>query len=161
MNRQKPVRFYGSFDELRAIVGATGISGRWEWMHVKYWRFRSDTSAILNFWPTTGTINFQGPHTAVDDLKVAVASVVHGDDSNFCYSTSDGPEVCRVIPGRATRSEARHLPSGPQGWLEAPVRAREEGAVAKVETTKTGSRQLHVQSTTDRRARRSLKKGAD
>jgi hypothetical protein len=41
-------------------------------------RFRCCSGGILNYWPTTGTINFQGPAAAAAELEQALAAVVSG-----------------------------------------------------------------------------------
>jgi hypothetical protein len=53
--------FLGSLANLQDIVMRCAISGEWSF-HKKsrFYRFRAATGAILNWWPTTGTINFQG-----------------------------------------------------------------------------------------------------
>jgi hypothetical protein len=55
------LKFKGSLEELRKIIARCGISGDWQ-LHTKsnYHRFRADTGAILNWWSTTGAMNFQG-----------------------------------------------------------------------------------------------------
>lgn len=41
-----------------------------------YWRFNDQTGAILNWWPSTGTYNFQGPPPAKRALESAFFSAV-------------------------------------------------------------------------------------
>jgi hypothetical protein len=55
------LRFKGSLDELREIVARCGIAGDWQ-LHAKsnHYRFCTETGAILNWWSTTGAMNFQG-----------------------------------------------------------------------------------------------------
>ena len=71
-------KFNGQFDRLAAIVMATGSPGRWEWMPAEFWQFRRPDGAILNWWPTTGTFNFQGPAAARDEFERALVAVVCG-----------------------------------------------------------------------------------
>jgi hypothetical protein len=54
-------RFQGSVDDLQDIVMRCAVSGEW-CFHKKsrFYRFQTATGAILNWWPTTGTMNFQG-----------------------------------------------------------------------------------------------------
>jgi hypothetical protein len=53
--------FFGSLKDLQEIVVRCATPGEWSF-HKKsrFYRFRTETGAILNWWPTTGTINFQG-----------------------------------------------------------------------------------------------------
>jgi hypothetical protein len=48
-------------------------------MPTGYWRFVGCSGALLNFWPQTGTINFQGPKAAAAELEQALAAVVRGN----------------------------------------------------------------------------------
>ena len=70
-------KFHGEFDQLDAVVLATGSSGRWEWMPRGYWRFKRTDGAILNWW-ATGTFDFQGPPAARDAFERALVAVVYG-----------------------------------------------------------------------------------
>lgn len=74
-------KFHGEFDQFDAVVLATGSSGQWEWMPAEFWQFKRQDGAILNFWPTTGAFNFQGPPAARDDFERALFAVVY-DASN-------------------------------------------------------------------------------
>jgi hypothetical protein len=61
----------GDFKVLRYAIRRTGVPG--EWIKVDdYRQFRAETGAIVNYWPTTGTINFQGPKSAADELRSMV-----------------------------------------------------------------------------------------
>lgn len=75
MNRV-PSRFSGSLEQLQSCVGLTGAVGKWEPMPAGFWRFRCSDGAILNWWQSTGTFNFQGPADAANRLKQALIAVV-------------------------------------------------------------------------------------
>lgn len=55
------LRFKGSLKTLQEIVARCETAGKWQ-LHRKgnYHRFLADTGAILNWWPTTKAMNFQG-----------------------------------------------------------------------------------------------------
>jgi hypothetical protein len=54
-------KFHGSLSELQAIVAACNVSGAWlENTTSRFYSFRVNTDEILNWWPGTGTVNFQG-----------------------------------------------------------------------------------------------------
>lgn len=57
---RRKLRFPGDLADLKAWVRSAHLRGDWEGTST-YWRFRCRTGAILNWWPSTGTINFQGP----------------------------------------------------------------------------------------------------
>jgi hypothetical protein len=53
--------FQGSLDDLQNTVMRCAILGEWSFHRKsRFYRFQAATSAILNWWPSTGTINFQG-----------------------------------------------------------------------------------------------------
>jgi hypothetical protein len=58
----------GDLKALRYAVKRTGIPGKWtkEGNHRQY---RATSGAILNYWKTTGTINFQGSERATTELR--------------------------------------------------------------------------------------------
>jgi ribonuclease HIII len=55
-------KFKGSLAELQQIVAACKVRGKWQKSaEHHYYRFISKTKTmVLNWWPSTGTINFQG-----------------------------------------------------------------------------------------------------
>ena len=74
----KPHKFFhGTIEQLDAIVLASRSLGRWDWMPEEFWQFRRPDGAILNFWPTTGTFDFQGPPAARDAFERAFVAVVY------------------------------------------------------------------------------------
>ena len=55
------LKFGGSLDDLKRIVMRCAIPGEWSFRKKnRFYRFQAGSGAILNWWPTTGTINFQG-----------------------------------------------------------------------------------------------------
>jgi hypothetical protein len=70
--------FNGSLEQLQRIVATAGPEGAWEHMPTSYWRYRANSGAILNYWPTTGTFNFQGPAAAARDFEHAICRAVSG-----------------------------------------------------------------------------------
>jgi predicted nucleotide-binding protein len=56
-------RFKGKLGELKAAVTACKLTGDWcENDKNAFHSFRADTGEILNWWPRTGTVQFQGKH---------------------------------------------------------------------------------------------------
>jgi len=64
----------GNFKALRKIIALTRIKG--EWVEIKrsegHYQYRTADGAVMNYWPKTGTILFQGSEFAADKLKAAV-----------------------------------------------------------------------------------------
>jgi hypothetical protein len=58
----------GNFKVLRYVVARTGIPGKWT-TEGNHRQFRTNSGAVLNYWKTTGTINFQGSERAAAELR--------------------------------------------------------------------------------------------
>jgi predicted nucleotide-binding protein len=58
------MKFNGSLDELKDVVTACGLAGEWSKRTepVKVHVFRGESGQILNWWPSGGTVQFQGKH---------------------------------------------------------------------------------------------------
>ena len=104
------VRFVGAFEQLAEIVARTRIAGRWEYMPANYVRYVCTDRAILNWWPTTGTIDFQGPLPAKRNLisALALGSSRRPFEVLSVASTSDGESrpkteapLLRLAPGES------------------------------------------------------------
>jgi hypothetical protein len=64
-------KFRGTFEELQELVATTGIDG--EWLdQTQVTQYRAKSRAILNFWKSTGTVNFQGRPVAAEELEAAM-----------------------------------------------------------------------------------------
>ncbi|HUE79587.1 MAG TPA: hypothetical protein VMN38_08150 [Sphingomicrobium sp.] len=70
--------FRGGLAQFDAVIAATGSAGAWEEMPAGYWRFRRADGAILNWWPSTGTFNFQGQPAAAKAFERELVEVVDG-----------------------------------------------------------------------------------
>lgn len=71
-----PCKFHGTVDELRAIVEATGVPGRWRELLNGHHQFRTADGGVMNWWLSTRTIHFQGAPEAVRNLQRAISRVV-------------------------------------------------------------------------------------
>ena len=83
-------QFHGEFSELEAFVSELGCKGQWEDENSKR-VFRSEDKAILNWWPTTGTMQIQGPAAAKIQLEKALTKALFGDPSASVVSNSNAP----------------------------------------------------------------------
>jgi hypothetical protein len=63
----------GDFKALREIIALTGIEGEWtkNKRSEDHYQYRTADGAVLNYWPKTRTISFQGPEFPADELKAA------------------------------------------------------------------------------------------
>lgn len=64
--------FKGSLQDLKTIVEATGSSGEWV-PNGKSEQFRCDDGAVLNWYPSTGTVQYQGDKNAKVALEESLA----------------------------------------------------------------------------------------
>lgn len=53
-------KFEGTLDDLKALLEQAGFSGRWSDDGRGKHSFRSLENGVLNWWPNTGSLNFQG-----------------------------------------------------------------------------------------------------
>jgi hypothetical protein len=87
------------------------ISGEWSF-HKKsrFYRFQVATGAILNWWPTTGTINFQGQNADQFEalfLEHARAGVAQSEPALVCEGSA-----WEAVPGPTQRlNGSREAPS--------------------------------------------------
>jgi hypothetical protein len=87
--------FQGLLGELQDIVMRCALLGEWSF-HKKsrFYRFQSPTGAILNFWPKTGTINFQGRDAEQFEtlfLEHALAAMGHSEPALVCEGSVWAP----------------------------------------------------------------------
>lgn len=64
-------KFRGTYTELQDKVLLTGIDGSWRELANGQKQFRAETEAVLNWWETNKTINFQGKPAEAEKLKDA------------------------------------------------------------------------------------------
>lgn len=63
-------KHHGSVKMLKNAVKAANIAGKWQSDGSKQ-TFRSSTGGILNWWPSSGTVNFQGKEPGKSQLERA------------------------------------------------------------------------------------------
>lgn len=92
--------FTGNIDDLKAGMDATGIPGAWEEKPNQCWRFRAKDGAGLNWSSTKGTIWFDGPEAAKNQM-IAAADAIFGSSA----ARADANRTIFVVHGHD--SEAR------------------------------------------------------
>jgi hypothetical protein len=124
------LRFRGSLDDLQDIVLRCAVPGEW-CFHEKsrFYRFHAATGAIPNWWPSTGTINFQGRDAErleaifLQDTLAAVAQsepgVVYEKESAWqaVPGPKPPPDRTREAPSLAAPEDRRCLGSQPSPRL--------------------------------------------
>jgi hypothetical protein len=120
------LRFSGSLEELRKIVARCAILGDWQ-LHTKsnHHRFRASTGAILNWWPTTGAMNFQGKETEHFKDLFLRHTLVEAEQPEPSFSCDESVWIDLPHPSspfRGTRSRRRRKASeGPSFILTSAV----------------------------------------
>ena len=64
-----PSKFKGTLEELQAAIADAGIAGSWNAEAGGKHCFRSKDGGVLNWWPTKGTLQFQGQAEAKNLLE--------------------------------------------------------------------------------------------
>ena len=85
--------FDGSPDELRAKIDAAGIAGDWTDDGQGKHCFRSKKGGLINFWPSKGTLQFQGKAEPKGELEVVFTG---GSPTNADVGVANGPAT-RVL----------------------------------------------------------------
>ena len=105
-------KFHGEFNELEMLVSQLGYKGNWEDNNgVK--TFRSGDKAVLNWWPSTGSLQIQGPTEPKAKLEGAVARALSDDSSMSVVSE----------PNASTTLESK--PSSPISSVDVAARMSE------------------------------------
>lgn len=66
-------KFKGELDELKALIAGAGIEGAWKEEAGGKHSFKSKADGVLNWWPATGTLQFQGQAAGKAALEAALA----------------------------------------------------------------------------------------
>lgn len=80
------LRYRGSLKGLQNKLAAAVHGGEWSLHnHGSHWQCRRPDRAILNWWPTTGTILCQGPDAARDRMiaELQVIFAPHPESSQY------------------------------------------------------------------------------
>lgn len=86
----------GDLPYFQEIAELAKLPGTWEKMH-NYWRFRCDDGPVFNWWPSTGSVNFQGPREKTQAFKLKFLLAV-------CDQANNAEEF---LEGRSSRQPRR------------------------------------------------------
>jgi hypothetical protein len=82
-------KFRGTYQDLQHRISLTGIAGEWE-DHGIHKQYRADSGAIINYWETTGTIDFsQGRYSK--EFEQACLRAIGGDGQQCASSRKRKP----------------------------------------------------------------------
>jgi len=62
-------KFLGNYSDLKRCVLRTRLDGNWRELENNHKQFRTYGDGILNWWQSTGTIQFQGEKSAATELE--------------------------------------------------------------------------------------------
>ena len=66
-------KFLGDIEELKGAVSHCNLVGEWvEEAAQKKWIFRARTGEIINWWPSKGTLQYQGKNSGATEAQVTV-----------------------------------------------------------------------------------------
>jgi predicted nucleotide-binding protein len=68
-------RFKGTVEDMKGFVEKTGIRGQWQESSGKH-SFRTQQDGILNWWPSSGTLQYQGTEPGKTQLEQAVTAAM-------------------------------------------------------------------------------------
>ena len=93
-------KFHGEFSELETLVSELGYRGQWEDDNGKK-VFRSEDKSVLNWWPSTGSLQAQGPIAPRKILEGAVTQALSGGPPPPIASTESIPVPVVAKPSHA------------------------------------------------------------
>ncbi|PZP84126.1 MAG: hypothetical protein DI582_09630 [Azospirillum brasilense] len=64
-------KFTGSYQDLQDKVLLTGIDGEWREINENHKQYKAETGAVLNWWSSSKTIQFQGSPDKVTRFETA------------------------------------------------------------------------------------------
>ena len=98
-------KFRGSLDDLKKKIGTTGIGGEWAEAPTGKWCFRGEDGTIVNWWPKTGTIQFQGQGDLVT-IRKAVTGEFGSLDAVMAPSSEStaSPQQIFIVHGHDTEA---------------------------------------------------------
>jgi len=100
-------KFKGKLAELQALLASYGAKGDWKTPTSQQHQFRAEDGAMLNWWPSTGTVSFQGSPTEKETLEGVFNAVM---DSRSIPATSSTPTLDSAAkPSQQMPSEPRRI----------------------------------------------------
>ena len=117
-------RFSGTIEELKAKLASLDTLGSWMEVNSNQHQFRHNNGGVINWFPSTGSINFQGKPAGRDSLKATVSSLLHADAapiSDAVVQPASPMATDEVKPPNpkpdAARAEAQIAPADTRGTL--------------------------------------------
>jgi deoxycytidylate deaminase len=90
------LRFSGTTEELKTRLDSMAKSGSWTEINPNQYQFRHPNGGVLNWYPSTGAINFQGQPAGRNALQAEVTALLQGKESTPSSVTAPTPSL---VPG--------------------------------------------------------------
>ncbi|QKZ06786.1 anti-phage dCTP deaminase [Pseudomonas eucalypticola] len=98
------MKFNGDLNELMQKLGSLAVVGEWRVVNRNQHQFRAKSKAIMNWFPSTGTVSFQGPTQAANLMRELVSQILFGggpahsptETETRAEATAD---LARTMPG--------------------------------------------------------------
>lgn len=103
------LKYYGTIETLKVSVASTKIPGEWQFDGSKQ-SFRSRAGGILNWWPSSGTVHFQGKYPGKSQLQEALDKSL----TSTAYDSAGRPTMGSIHPPVATDAVGCSEPSALQ-----------------------------------------------
>jgi hypothetical protein len=85
------LKFTGKFEEIKAKLDA--IKGNWHELRENQKQFRAESGGIVNWYPSTGTLNFQGEPSSAATLQEAIQAALSGQAEAPIPTTKERPDL--------------------------------------------------------------------
>jgi predicted nucleotide-binding protein len=95
-------KFYGTIEELKALVKAAGVHGTWSDGGNDCHDFKTKAGGLLKWWPTTHTYTFQGPGSAKATLESSLRPILEGGALPEASADSQDGRRIFVVHGHDT-----------------------------------------------------------
>ena len=92
------MKFRGNIHQLKAVMNSIDPQGEWIDTRRRH-QFRATNGGILNWWPSTGTVSFQGPDRAADELEDVIGALKLTGPQNTHLAPSHLVKEPRIIEG--------------------------------------------------------------
>lgn len=101
------LKFTGTFDEFKAALSSVETEGEWIDLNANQKQFRHTSGGVLNWYPSTGTINFQGRGNGPGELSHVVSALL-GVDTVISERFPNIDEAHRASPEEQRPVAATH-----------------------------------------------------
>ncbi len=95
------LKFRRDFAQLKARVKACRVAGEWRYIEKNdLYQFKAETGENLNWWPSTGTVTFQGGGKPKLARRFAQGLAEQGSPLGWGQTSAVDPGVSRSAPRR-------------------------------------------------------------